>query len=377
MLDAILEKSRGELASPSRMRRRVDVQRLPHGRLKHEGKTYISFSCNDYLGLSFHPRVVEAAAKALQAYGTGAGASRLVTGNHPLYAEFERAMAAYKGAEDCLVFGSGYLANIGVITALAGEGDIIFADKLVHACMIDGSRLSGAKLVRFAHNSTVHLQALLQKYRKHAKRCLILSETVFSMDGDCAPIDELARIAERNLATLVLDDAHGLGVIQQALPSHTILTGTCSKALGSYGGYVCASQSMIDFFVNHARSVIFSTGLPPATVAASLAALEIMQHENMSGEVLKKAQTFTSRLGLPEAQSAIVPLIIGGDAEALKASDMLKAEGFWVTAIRPPTVPENTARLRFAFSAAHSDADVEALIRAVRERLGAFLPCVS
>lgn len=333
--------------------------------LLRDGVQYLSFSGNDYLGLAQHPNVRAEAEAALRQYGAGAGASRLVTGNHPLYAPLEEALAASKQAEAALVFGSGYLANIGTIPALVGAKDIIFADKLVHACLLDGAQLSGASLKRFRHNDLAHLDVLLTEHRSQYKNALILVDHVYSMDGDIAPLDALSALARAHDAWLMVDDAHGLGMVKSDVPVD-VWMGTLSKSAGSYGGYVIASQAVIDLLVNRARSVVFSTGLPPASCAAALAALNTIAREPERGQrALAHARNFAAALQLPEPQSAIVPLILGTEEAALAASEALKAQSILAVAIRPPTVPVGTARLRFTFSAAHSEAEVEQLIAAV------------
>lgn len=336
--------------------------------VKRVDKEYISFSCNDYLGLSQHSKVLEAARTALEEFGAGAGASRLVTGNHPLYAELEAALAAYKGTESACVFGSGYLANIGAIPALVGAGDLIIADKFIHACMIDAARLSGATLMRFAHNNIDHCRMLLEENRGDYHHCLILTETVFSMDGDRAPLETLGKIAQEFDAWLMTDDAHGLGVLPQQRAAD-IQMGTLSKAAGSYGGYVCGSKTLIDYLKTAARSLIYSTALPPATIAASIAALKIIaDNPELVAKPLAHARQFTSLLGLEPAQSAIVPVILKENDKALAAAKLLEDRGFLVAAIRPPTVPEHTARLRFAFSALHEPAHIEAVAAIIKEQ---------
>jgi len=345
----------------------------------------ISFSCNDYLGLSGHPKVIAAAADALTKYGAGAGASRLVTGECPLYGELEALLAEYHKAEAALVFGSGYLANIGTIPALVGKNDLLIADKLSHACILDGARLSGATTLRFAHNNVTHLRGLLEVNRAEYQNCLIITEEIFSMDGDRAPLAELSEIAKEYEAWLMVDSAHSVSCHpersegslyykDEILPpqqvrgqNDTIKMGTLSKAAGSYGGYVCGSKTLVEYLKTAARSLIFSTGLPPATLAASIAAIKIMHEQpQLPQTALANAKLFTEIMGLPEAQSAIVPLILGENDKAIKASQMLAEKGFVVSAIRPPTVPENTARLRFTFSALHTRSQIEELCRVIR-----------
>jgi len=251
-----------------------------------------------------------------------------------------------------------------VISALAGKGDLILADKLSHACMLDGAWLSSAEVKRFAHNDMAHLERLLQAHRGEYTQCLILTETIFSMDGDAAPLDALYALAQRFDAWMMTDDAHGMGFKP---PYHAdIQMGTLSKAVGGYGGYVCGSRVLIDYLVNAARSLIFSTGLPPAVIAGNLAALQILRQEPERAEkALANARLFAERLGLARPDGPIVPLIIGEPEEALEAAEFIRKQGFYVSAIRPPTVPPHTARLRFAFSALHEEYDIERLTKAI------------
>lgn len=337
----------------------------------------LNFCSNDYLGLSRDPRLMEAARQALQLHGTGAGASRLVTGNHSAYGDCEAAVAALKATEAALVFGSGYLANIGTIPALVGPGDMIVADALSHACMMSGARLSGAEVFVFRHNEASHLGALLAQHRARFRHCLVMTEGVFSMDGDLAPLAAIAQEAGAYEAWLMTDDAHGLGVVGGGRGSaHAagvvpdIQMGTFSKAVGSYGGYVAASRPVIDMLVNRARSLVFSTGLPPAVVAACTAGLRIISEDRaLCARPIALAQLFCETVGLPAPSSAIVPVVVGDADRALAASQLLGAEGFLVRAIRPPTVPEGTARLRVTFTANQREDDVVRLAHAVRSRL--------
>jgi 8-amino-7-oxononanoate synthase len=347
--------------------------------VERDGRRYLSFSCNDYLNLSQHPAVIKAATEAMQRYGIGAGASRLVTGNHPLYAQLERALARFKETEAACVFGSGYLANTGIIPALVGAADLILVDELSHACINAGAKLSGATLYPYRHADAAHVEALLTAHRGKHPHALIATDGVFSMDGDLAPLAELSHLARRFDAWLLADDAHGLGVVgggrgstfanggNAAVP---LQMGTLSKAIGAYGGYLCASGPVIDLIRNRARTFVYSTGLPPPVVAAAIAALDVIERNPAyAGEPLRKAKEFTRALNLPEAQSAIVPVIVGEAEAALAAAKMLGDEGFLVVPIRPPTVPPGTARLRFTFTAQHPDAEVERLAGIVRTRV--------
>jgi 8-amino-7-oxononanoate synthase len=348
---------------------------VPTGRseglwLTRNGRKLLSFSCNDYLGLSHHPDLKAAAVEAIGRHGVGAGASRLVTGDHPLYAELEARLARMKGTPAACVFGSGYLANAGIAPVLAGKGDLILIDELSHASLWTGARLSRAEVVSFRHNDVGHVRQLLGEHRKRHAHVLIVTEGVFSMDGDRAPLIELAALANEADAWLMADDAHDLDFSSAARAGVPLRIGTLSKAIGAYGGYICASQPVIDLIRNRARTLIYTTGLPPATVASAIAALDLIEREPERLAVpIQKARSFTAAAGLPAAQSSIVPVVIGEAQAALNASQLLEAEGFLAVAIRPPTVPKGTARLRFSFSAAHPDDAIARLGELVRTRV--------
>jgi 8-amino-7-oxononanoate synthase len=347
--------------------------------VERDGRRFLSFSCNDYLGLTRHPRTMQAAIKAIEKYGTGAGASRLITGNHPLYAELEEKLAGLKGTEAACVFGSGYLANAGIIPVLIGAEDLLLIDELSHACLWAGAQLARGRVEAFRHNSVQHLSDLLAKHRSCFSRALIVTDGVFSMDGDLAPLEDLSSTARAYDAWFMVDDAHGLGVVgggrgsALAGGSHAIVDlqmGTLSKAAGSYGGYLCASLPVIELVKTRARTLVYSTGLPPAAVAAAIAALDIIVAEpELTEKPLLKARRFSRLLDLAAPESAIVPIMLGTPERALAASAALEAEGFLVTAIRPPTVPEGTSRLRFAFCADHPDNEIERLAAAVRRTI--------
>jgi 8-amino-7-oxononanoate synthase len=364
-LDAFALGALARLDAQALRRRLAPTERTLGVTVIRGGQRLISFSCNDYLGLAQDARVKAAAIAAVERYGAGAGASRLVTGDHPLLGELEARLAAHKRKGAALVFGSGYLANLAIPPALTGEGDLILLDALSHACMLAGAKLSGARAIRFPHNDLQHLKTLLETERLAARRCLILTERVFSMDGDRAPVAALAALAERHDAWLMVDDAHGLGLIEGDA-SAPLEMGTLSKALGGYGGYLAASEPVIELLKSRARSFVYTTGLPPASAGAALAALDILEAEPERRErPLMLARQFTKAAGLPLAESAIVPLIVGEAERALRLSAALQADGFLVVAIRPPTVPPGRARLRFAFSAAHGEAEVDRLAAAV------------
>jgi 8-amino-7-oxononanoate synthase len=367
---------------------RAQLRRLPAITVRagvwaeRDGRRLLSFSCNDYLNLSGHPLVIAAAIEATKRYGVGAGASRLVTGNHPLYAGLETRLAQLKGTEAACVFGSGYLANTGIVPALIGPDDLILIDELSHACIHAGAKLSGAEIHLYRHCDPDHAEQILAKHRNTKKRAMIATDGVFSMDGDIAPLAALTQLAQRFDAWLISDDAHGLGVIGGGRGSafvngaaHSpiqipLQMGTLSKALGAYGGYLCASRAVIDLMRTRARTFMYSTGLPPAVVAAATAALQIIECDPAYvAQPLRKARQFARALNLPEAQSAIVPVVVGDADAALAASDLLRDNGFLVVAIRPPTVPAGTARLRFAFTSQHDDSDIARLAELVRRHV--------
>jgi 8-amino-7-oxononanoate synthase len=367
-------------ALESRHLRRTLVTTARNGVIvERGGRRLISFSCSDYLGLGGHPALAEAAHKAIAAFGVGAGASRLVTGNHPLYEALEARLARLKGTAAACVFGSGYLANTGIVPALVGKDDLVLIDEFAHACLYAGARLSGATVAPFPHNDVARLRALLAGRRGGHAKTMILTDGVFSMDGDLAPLADLGRLAAEYDAWLMTDDAHGIGVIGNGrgstfagdVPADVPLQmGTLSKAIGCYGGYLCASAPVIELIRNRARTFIYSTGLPPPVVAAAIAAFDLIESDPaLAALPLRKARAFTARAGLPAAASPVVPVLIGAPEDALAAARLLEAEGYLTVAIRPPTVPDGTARLRLAFTALHDDDDVARLADLVRTRV--------
>ncbi|MBP7831190.1 MAG: 8-amino-7-oxononanoate synthase [Kiritimatiellae bacterium] len=343
------------------------------GRVTVDGRPLLNFSSNDYLGLARHPRVVESAAKALHEYGAGATASRLVTGTLPLHEELERRLAEFKGYPAALVFGSGYLTNAGTIPALVGPDDLVLADRLAHASLLDAAVLSRARLLRFRHNDATHLDELLSGHP--ARRRLVLTESVFSMDGDRAPLPDLAAAAARHNVLMLVDEAHATGVYgpggaglisEYGLANRIeVSMGTLSKALGGYGGFVACGEDLRAWLVNKARAFIYTTAPPPAVLGAALGALLVLsKRPDMGRELLARAAGFRATLqaaGLDTLNSAsqIVPVKVGDNAKALSLSRRLKNDGILAVAIRPPTVPPGTARLRFSISLAHEPADLE------------------
>ena len=375
-LDVFAAGKLDELEAARLRRRLVESAREDGIWITRRGRRLLSFSCNDYLNLTQHPTIIEAAVAATWRYGVGAGASRLVTGNHPLYATLEARLARLKGTDDCCVFGSGYLANTGIIPTLIGKPDLILIDELAHACLWAGAQLSGATILPFRHNDLANLTDRLASNRGAHRHTMIATDGVFSMDGDLAPLHELGRLAASHDAWLLADDAHGIGVLAAGRgsahvggPANVPLQmGTLSKAIGGYGGYLCASQPVIDLMRTRARPFIYSTGLPPGTIAAAIAALDLIDADPVwAATPLAHAKLFARLAGLPEAVSPIVPLILGDAETALQASQDLETAGYLVTAIRPPTVPEGTARLRFTFTASHATADIERLAALVRQ----------
>ncbi|WP_291842600.1 8-amino-7-oxononanoate synthase [Maricaulis sp.] len=344
-----------------------------------DGRRLINACSNDYLGLSQDATVIAAAAAATRQYGAGAGASRLVTGGHPFLFELERRLAAFKGTEDCLLFGSGYLANLAITPALLGAGDLVLVDALAHACLHAGARLSGARVETFGHNDMADLDTRLTALRGAHRHAMILTDGVFSMDGDLAPLPALLALADAHDAWTLVDDAHGIGVIGDghgtthcfsppAIPP--LQMGTLSKALGSYGGYLCASRAVCDLLRSRARPLVFTTALPPSCAAAALASLDRIECDAALRErPMALARRFCRHLGLAEPSSPIVPVLMGSEQAALSASAELEAAGFLVTAIRPPTVPRGTSRLRITFNAAHDEADIDRLAQALADIL--------
>lgn len=355
------------------------TERSPDGKVRRNARELISFSCNDYLGLSQHPDVVEASRQATRQYGTGAGGSRLVLGNNPLYARLEATLARIKGTEDAVVFGSGYLTNVGAIPVLAGPEDLILMDELCHSCLFAGTTIARSQVIKFAHKDTGNLARLLAEHRNSHRYCLVLTDGVFSMDGDRAPVADLLDLCERHDAWLMTDDAHGLGVVENGRGSSVIdgraipvplQMGTLSKAVGAYGGYLCTSREVADLMRNRARSFLYTTGLPPGTLAAAITALEMIENDvELVSKPLNHASRFAEAVRLPAPQSPIVPIMLGDVNSTLHASKKLEELGFLVIPIRPPTVPEGTSRLRCTFSAAHTDQDIARFAAAVTEVL--------
>lgn len=324
----------------------------------YDFSTSVSFASNDYLGLSGHPAVVAAACEAAARWGTGAGASRLVVGSRPVHDELEAALASWKGAEAALLFPTGYAANVGVLTTFGVAGARVLSDELNHASIVDGCRLARAQSVVYRHRDLDHLASLLAD---GGPPSIVVSDSVFSMDGDVADVDALASLCDRFGALLVLDEAHD--VFGRAVPAHVLRVGTLSKALGSIGGFVAGPRPYVELLVNRARPFVFSTALPPSAAAAALAALEVMR--SAEGAALRaRLRALVERVA-PGNPSPIVPVVLGDEEAAMAASAALLERGLVVPAIRPPTVPVGTSRLRVALSAAHTDEQVDRLVEAL------------
>ncbi|MGZ8454139.1 MAG: 8-amino-7-oxononanoate synthase [Candidatus Binatia bacterium] len=339
-----------------------------------DGREVINFSSNNYLGIANHPALGAAAKAAIDRYGCGSGASRLISGNMTLHEELEAKLAEFKSTEAALVFNSGFQANIGILSTLAGEGDVILSDSLNHASIIDGCRLSKARTLVYAHCDLNGLEAAL-KQAASARRRLIVTETIFSMDGDEAPLADIVELAEKYDAMVMVDEAHGTGVFgangagvvaKLALASRVLIQmGTLGKALGGFGAYVAGSRELCDLLINRCRSFIFTTSLPPAVMAMALAAVDLVQSEPQRRAALQqncqKLQQGLSRLGfeLGKSASPILPLIVGDAARCMALSAALLDRGVFAQGIRPPTVPLGTSRLRITLMATHSAGQIE------------------
>ena len=355
------------------------VMSAPTGRIILDGREVINLASNNYLGLSTHPKVLDAAVEATRAFGTGASGSRLISGNSELYATLEAALAKAKGTEAALVFSSGYAANTGVIPVLAGERALILSDALNHASIIDGCRLSRATKKVYRHCDVAHLKALLAESAGFQRR-LIITDGVFSMDGDIAPLPDICEVAVQHDAMVLVDDAHGFGVLGEngggtvahfGLQHQGIIhMGTLSKAIGGLGGYIAGSRALIELLINRARGFIFTTGLPPATLAAATAALNIMRsspelrHRLLSHA--KRLKTALVELGfdLLPSETQILPVVLGSPQRAVQVAEALLSAGVFAPAIRPPAVASGTSRLRVTVMASHTDADIEQAIDA-------------
>ena len=361
-----------ELASLKQRGQLRDLYVLPEtgGQITVDGRTVINFSSNDYLDLARDRRLKDAAIRTVEELGCGATAARLMTGHLKLHEQLESDLAQMMGTEATLVFGSGFLTNLGVLTALAKAGDEVYADKLNHASLIDGTRLSKAHSMRYLHKDLNHLESLLKKSKTKGKR-IIVSDSVFSMDGDIAPLAGLSELAQQYDALLVIDEAHAIGVMgengggacrikgREIKPD--VVIGTLSKSLGGYGGYAACSASIRKFLINNARSFIYSTGLPPVCVGSGREAVFVLKsNPNLGKTLLDRAERFRdllagAGLNVPEFESQIIPILVGGNDEAVHFSQLLWDQGLLIKAIRPPTVPVGTSRVRLSITLALSD----------------------
>ena len=343
------------------------------GKMMLNGKIFFNFSSNDYLNLAADERVKRSGSDAIFHWGCGSTGSRLMSGNLKIHEAFEEKIAAMIGGESALVFGSGFLTNLGVLTTLAGPKDRIFFDRLVHASLIDGIKLSGAKFHRYRHNDIGHLEELLQKYHKKDTLSLIVVDSVFSMDGDKASLKELSTLSHQYGARLIVDEAHAIGVFgehggglcRQKNVKPDLISGTLSKAFGGYGGFAVCGNALRELLVNKARSFIYSTALPPASMAGGISAIEIIQSEKTLGmQLLQRAEYFHALLTdkgfkTSKFQSQIIPVHIGDNRKTVDFADALYKEGLYVRAIRPPTVPPGTERLRLSVTLAHAVSDLK------------------
>ena len=344
-----------------------------------DGRRLLNFCSNDYLGLANHPRLVEALKRGADYYGVGSGAAHLVTGHCNAHHALEEELAEFSGRPRALLFSTGYMANLGAVTALIGNGDAVFEDRLNHASLLDAGLLSRARLARFAHTKPAALEQRLAGTR--AERKLVLTDGVFSMDGDIAPLPELAEVSRQHGAWLMVDDAHGIGVLGDgrgtlghynlSLEEVPILMGTLGKALGSFGAFIAGSEELIETLIQRARSYIYTTAMPAAVAEASRESLRLVQEESWRREhlltLIGRFRTGATQIGLPlmDSPTAIQPLLLGEPDKALAASNALMQKGIMISAIRPPTVPEGSSRLRITLTASHSEAQVDQLLEAL------------
>lgn len=349
-------------------------------RVKREHREYIMMASNNYLGLTHEPRVQQAAIQAIQQYGTGSGGARLTSGSFPLFKELERAIANFKETEQSLVFNTGYMANVGTITALMNKHSVIISDELNHASIIDGCRLSGAHIERYKHKDVEHAEYILKNYKSAYK--MIITDGVFSMDGDIAPLDRLYELSKDYNALLMVDDAHATGVIGNGrgtahhfgLTDVDVQLGTLSKALGSVGGYVAGRKELIEYLINYSRSFIFSTALSPADIGAALEALRIIHDDSSVVDTLRENTVYMSHklqaMGIDcDDETPIFPIVVGENDRALTLARELEERGIIITAIRPPTVPVGESRLRMTVTAAHSKEQLDYVAQTLHELL--------
>jgi 8-amino-7-oxononanoate synthase len=377
-----LEADLRRLAGLGRLRQRhsVEARRTATTRMRIGDAELLAFCSNDYLGLADHPRVVEAFVAGAREWGAGSGASHLVSGHCREHHALEEELAAFTGRDRALLFSTGYMANLAVVTTLLGRGDRVYMDRLNHASLLDAGLSSGARFTRYPHGDVAALTARMQ--RVDAARSMVVTDGVFSMDGDVAPLAELARLCRKHDAWLFVDDAHGIGVLgtggggsveDAGLDARDvpILMGTLGKALGTFGAFVAGSHALVETLLQRARTYVYTTALPPAVASAARASLKVMQEETWRRErVLALVSRFrrgAAGLGLDlmDSRTPVQPVLLGSEATAVAASDALRSHGLWVPAIRPPTVPAGGSRLRITFSSAHSEPDVDRLLEAL------------
>lgn len=379
MKDAFFQKEIEELRSQGCYREMRTVEGEQGSSVIMDGKRVVMLSSNNYLGLANHPRLKKASIDATLSYGTGSGASRLISGNMEIHQTLEKELAQFKGTERALLFNSGYQANIGAIPALAGEGDLILSDELNHASIIDGCRLSKATVRVYEHINMDSLEGILKRSSKF-KRRLIVTDSLFSMDGDIAPLPDIVGLAEKYSALVMVDDAHGTGVLGEkgkGIIEHfglwgrvPIQMGTLSKALGSFGAFIAGNQDLIDYLVNKARSLIYTTALPPSVCASSLAAMKILEEKpQLIGQLRENSLYFRKGIkelgySIPDSETPIIPLILGDPERTMGIVRSLFDEGVFVQGIRPPTVPDGTSRLRITLMATHTKEELDLSLRA-------------
>ncbi|MBI3392689.1 MAG: 8-amino-7-oxononanoate synthase [Nitrospirae bacterium] len=382
-LNEILEARLGDLERAGLRRAPVVLDGPTGPRVRIGQREFLLFASNDYLGLAAHPALAAAGIKAIEAYGAGSGASRLVSGSLRIHAEAEESAASFERREAAILFPSGYQANIGVLAALAGEGDVIFSDALNHASIVDGCRLSRAKKAVYNHGNLNHLEDLLK--REAGKNRWIVTEAVFSMDGDVAPLGGIVDLANRHGAFVIVDEAHATGVLgptgrggledSGTAEAVGVQVATLGKALGCAGAYVTGSRRLIEFLRNRARSFVFTTSVPPVLAGMAIEAFSLVDREperrDRLGENRRRMAEGLKRLGvaIPERRSAIFPLVVGGNERAVELAGRMYEEGVLVPAIRPPTVPEGTARLRLTVTAAHRAEDIDRVLNVLGRSL--------
>lgn len=363
-------------------RKRIEVESPQGAEIRVEGRDYLNFCSNDYLGLANHPDLVKSFQWAASSYGVGSGASHLINGHSTAHQNLEIELAEFTGRDRALLFSTGYMANLGVISALCGRNDLVFEDRLNHASLIDAALLSRATLKRYRHNDCDHLEEILINAKGNQK--LVVTDGVFSMDGDLAPMPELVSTAQKHQAWLMVDDAHGIGFLgangggtlehfnlsQQQVP---ILMGTLGKALGTFGAFVAGSEELIETLIQDARTYIYTTALPPAVAEATRTSLKLLKTESWRRqhltELISAFRAGAKQLGLElmPSQTPVQPLQVGDAARAMAISGRLRQQGFLISAIRPPTVPEGTSRLRITLTAGHSHQHIEALLEALEQ----------